>query len=279
MADTRKAVLAGRDIDDMTDRMSKLAQDIKELSEEIEKLLAEHKKVKEELDAATKIREDENAAWKITDKDDEDAAITVANARDVLKNFYKDNGLVFAQKQQQPSTVAGEAPPPPPPTWEGDYGGKTGESQGIVALMDMVHADMVKDRATAKAEEDESQKDYDAFKKKSEDEMKALMDEKNEKDGIKGRKETRLQQTKKSRGTKKGDLDGLLEKMSKISPNCEYFTVNYPLRLKNRQIELDGLEKAKAILQGGTFSSGPDPNREIKPGDAASANFLQIRRA
>jgi len=279
MADTRKAVLAGRDIDDMTDRMSKLAQDIKELSEEIEKLLAEHKKVKEELDAATKIREDENAAWKITDKDDEDAAITVANARDVLKNFYKDNGLVFAQKEKQPSTVAGEAPPPPPPTWEGDYGGKTGESQGIVALMDMVHADMVKDRATAKAEEDESQKDYDAFKKKSEDEMKALMDEKNEKDGIKGRKETRLQQTKKSRATKKGDLDGLLEKMEKISPNCEYFTVNYPLRLKNRQIELDGLEKAKAILQGGTFSSGPDPNREIKPGDAASANFLQIRRA
>ena len=36
---------------------------------------------------------------------------------------------------------AGEAPPPPPATFEGDYGGKTGESQGIVAIMEMVAAD------------------------------------------------------------------------------------------------------------------------------------------
>ena len=26
---------------------------------------------------------------------------------------------------------------------------------------------------------------------------------------------------------------------------CVFFTVNYPLRLKNRQIEMDGLKKAK----------------------------------
>merc|ERR1719498_344772 len=253
--------------------MTQLAADIKKLSEEIDQLLAEHKKVKEELAAATKIREDENAAWKVTDKDDEDAASTVANAKDVIQKFYKDN-FALVQKAKQPAVAAGQAPPPPPPTWEGGYGGKQGESQGIVALLDMVHADMVKDRATAKAEEDESQKEYDSFKKKSEDEMKSLMAEKNSKDEIKGKKETQLSNTKKSRRTKKGDLDGLLDKMKKISPNCEYFTVNYPLLLKNRQIELDGLNKAKAILQGGTFNAGPDPSREIKPGDA----FLQIRR-
>merc|ERR1719440_832805 len=108
--------------------------------------------------------------------------------------------------------------------------------------------------------------------------MKDLMGEKNKKDKIKGKKESELQDTKKARGTKKGELDGVMEKMEKINPNCEYFEVNYPLRLKNRQIELDGLEKAKAILKGGTFNAGPDPNREIKPGDAASANFLQINR-
>merc|ERR1719265_3013311 len=104
------------------------------------------------------------------------------------------------------------------------------------------------------------------------------MSSKNAKDKSKGQKETKLQSTKKSRGTKKGDLDALMKKMEAINPNCEYFEVNYPLRVKNRQIELDGLEKAKAILNGGTFNAGPDPNREIKPGDAASANLLQIGR-
>jgi len=276
MDDTRKAVLAGRAIDEMTDKMTQLAQEIKVLGEEIEKLLAEHKKVKEELDAATKIRKDENAAWKITNKEDEEAAATVKSASAVIKKFYADNNLVLAQKGQQPEVTAGEAPPPPPATWEGGYGGKTGESMGIVSMLDMIHEDIIKDQTTAKAEEDASQKEYDTFKKESEDQMKDLMDDKNAKDGTKGKKEGELEDTKKSRGTKKGDLDALMEKMEKINPNCEYFMVNYPLRLKNRQIELDGLEKAKAILQGGVFDKGPDPSREIKPGDAA--NFLQIRR-
>ena len=47
-------------------------------------------------------------------------------------------------------------------------------------------------------------------------------------------------------------LDNLLEKIEKINPNCEYYEVNYPMRTKNRQIEIDGLNKAKAILQGCT---------------------------
>ena len=55
------------------------------------------------------------------------------------------------QKSKQPVTGmdAGDAPPPPPPTWEGGYGGKTGESQGIVAIMEMVYEDIVKDRKDA----------------------------------------------------------------------------------------------------------------------------------
>jgi len=44
-----------------------------------------------------------------------------------------------------------------------------------------------------------------------------------------------------------------MKKMKDIAPDCEYYTVNFKLRLKNRQIEADGLNKAKAILQGGSF--------------------------
>merc|ERR1719331_3191760 len=223
MEDTRDAIVYSRTIDEQTDKITHLTEVIAECEKTIEELIAESKKTKEELDKASRIRKDENTAWAQTDKDDKAAAETVASAKQVLEGFYKDNGLVFAQKATQPveGMAAGEAPPPPPPTWEGDYGGKTGESQGIVAIMEMVHEDIKKDRADAKADEDASEKDYDTFKKKSEDEMKALMDEKNEKDGIKDRKETRLQQTKKSRATKKGELDSLLEKIKDINPNCE----------------------------------------------------------
>merc|ERR1719215_2358954 len=88
-----------------------------------------------------------------------------------------------------------------------------------------------------------------------------------------GEAQTTKSDTEKMRDTKKGELDAVLEKISDINPNCEYFEVNYPMRTKNRQIEIDGLQKAKAILEGGVFDEAPDPNREIKPGDA----FLQKR--
>jgi len=276
MENTRDAIVASREIDDMTDLVNKLTAKIEECEKTIEELVAEHKKTKEELAKATQMREDENTAWKVTDKDDKEAAATVQSAKEVLENFYRQNGLVFAQKAKQPVSgmAAGDAPPPPPPTWEGDYGGKTGESMGIVAIMEMVKEDIEKDRADAKSDEDNSQKEYDSFKEDSEAKMKELKAEKGATEKAKGNAETKRANTKKSRDTKKGELDSTLENIASINPNCEYFEVNYPMRRSNRQIEIDGLNKAKAILEGGVFDEGPDPNREIKPGDA----FLQKRQ-
>merc|ERR1719388_716521 len=108
MTDTRKAVLASRDMDDLTDTINKLAADIAQLGKECEDLMAEKKQVKEELDEATKNRKAEHAAWKITDSDDEKAAETVADANKVLEGFYADNNLMLVQKKQ-PQSVAGEA--------------------------------------------------------------------------------------------------------------------------------------------------------------------------
>merc|ERR1719359_2327704 len=99
------------------------------------------------------------------------AAATVNQAKDVLASFYKDNGLVFVQKA--PAVEAGEAPPPPPSTWDDSYGGKTGESQGIVAILSMIHEDIVKDQKKAKAEEDEAQTNFEKFEKDSNAEIKS----------------------------------------------------------------------------------------------------------
>merc|ERR1719281_792203 len=168
MKDTRDAIVAGREVDELTDKITHQAAVTAQCEKTIAQLQADWNATKDELDKAQRMRNDENTAWQATDKDDKLAAETVQSARDVLANFYKDNNLNLLQKKEvkQPVTgmEAGAAPPPPPPTWDGGYGGKTGESQGIVAIMEMVHADIVKDRADAKADEDASQKEYDNFK-------------------------------------------------------------------------------------------------------------------
>jgi len=273
MANSKKAIDAGREIDDNTDKITRLSEEISKLAKEIADLKAEHDKVKEELKKASDIRKNENAAWKVTDKDDTDAAATVASAKKVIEDFYKDNKVVFTQKAAQPATSAGEAPPPPPATWGSEGQLKEGESTGIVSMLEMVHEDILKDKATAKSEEDQSQSEFNKFKAASNKQMRELNSDKNARSATKGKKETERTNTEKARGIKKGELDSTMKLMKSINPNCEYYEVNYPLRRDNRQLELDGLEKATAILNGGTFDKGPDANREIKPGDS----FLQKR--
>lgn len=252
--DTRDALLAGREIDDNTDAIAKLEGEIKDHSQEIKKILDEKAQVKKELDEADKIRKEENKAFQVTDKEDQEAAETVKSAKDVLQKFYKESfKLLQTQQGRKPAVAAGEAPPPPPATWDGGYGGKKGESTGIISILEMVHADILKDKVKAKAEEDKAQKEFDAFKKGSEKQMQDLQEEADKQSGIKGEKETKRTDTIKERSTKKGEYDAVMKKMEDIAPNCEYYTVNYKLRVANRQIEIDGLNKAKAILSGGSF--------------------------
>merc|ERR1719443_2000732 len=154
MDNTRKAIVNSREIDEKTDQITALTAHIKDCENTIKELQAEIKKTQDELKKARQVRKDENAEFKKTDADDKAAAETVKNAKDALASFYKKNGLNLLQKEAQPVSgmKAGEAPPPPPPTFEGGYGGKTGESQGIIAIMDMVREDILKDRADAKAD-------------------------------------------------------------------------------------------------------------------------------
>jgi len=273
MADTREAITSSRDIDDMTDAITSLSSRIADCEKKIEELIADKKANREELKKAQRMRDDENAAWKKTDADDKAAAETVANAKNVLEGFYKDNRLAFVQKQSQPVSgmEAGDAPPPPPATFGDAYGGKVGESQGIIAIMEMVEDDIKKDRADATADEDSSAKEFSEFKTDSDKTFKDLKQEQDATTKDMGNAETKKTQTERQRRTKKSALNNVLSKIESINPNCEYYEVNYPMRTSNRQIEVDGLNKAMAILQGGTFDAAPDPNREIKPGDA----FLQ----
>jgi len=232
----------------------------------------EIKDLNEELTQAGKDRKDANQAWQNTNKDDKAAAALVVSAKDVLAKFYKDNDLMFVQKKMDP-VVAGEAPPPPPSTWEGGYGGKTEEATGIVAILEMIHEDIEKDRAKAKSEEDEDQKAFDEFKKNTEEQVKALKKANSQLEGEKGGAEDDVGSNKKDRLASKGELDAVLKKISDATPGCDYLTINYEVRLKNRQIEIDGLVKAKAILEGGEFPSFLE-DRQTKSGDA----FLQRRK-
>jgi hypothetical protein len=265
--DTRLAILKSRAMDESTELIYKLMAEIEELKKEIEETEAEKKKTEEALAEATRIREDENAAWVASNKDDEDAHTTVQAARDVLSQFYAENNLMLVQKKKQPVIEAGKAPPPPPSTWDAPYGGKTEQASGIIAILEMLVEDIKADQAKAKKAEDLSQAEFDKFKEETEAQIAALAAEILRLQGVVAGKEEEIEQETSLRTASKAELASVMATIKDAEPGCDYFCIQYPLRLSNRQIEIDGLRKAKAILEGAAFDA-PDPNREIVPGDA-----------
>jgi len=252
--DTRTAIKAARTIDEKTDTITELKARIAEIVATVEENKAEIKSLQEQLLSASKQRADAHVVWQNNDRDDKAAAALVVKAKDVLANFYKDNELMLVQAKMDP-IVAGEAPPPPPSTWEDPYGGKTEEATGIVAILEMIHEDIQKDGAKAKSEEDADQKAFEEFEVNTNTQVQTLNDANSDLEGEKGDKEDDIATNKNDRKSEKLSLDAVLKKVSDATPGCDYLTLNYELRLKNRQIEIDGLVKAKAILQGGEFSS------------------------
>merc|ERR1719401_693128 len=136
----------------------------------------------------------------------------------------------------------------------------------------MIHEDILKDISKADAEEAAAAALYLKTKTALETEQGELNTAIDALKLAKGDKEQDVVDNTADRLTNKGSLEVVMAKIKAAEPGCDYFAINYPLRVQNRQIEVDGLLKAKAILQGGSFEAA-DPNRELKPGDAAS--FLQ----
>merc|ERR1719316_709438 len=140
--------------------------------------------------------------------------------------------LAQVRRVKQPFVEAGEAPTPPPSTWDGEYGGAKGESTGIIAIMTLIKEDIEKDIAKADKQQEDSVAAYD----------KLIADT----DAAIGAKE----QTK---ADLEGELASIMSYLKEIAPGCDFIAMNFKMRLTNRQLEKDGLLKAKAILQGAKF--------------------------
>jgi hypothetical protein len=263
--DTRESVLASRAIDEMSDKIEALKATIVELEGEIKAKQELMKESEEQLEEATRIRDDEHAAYLVASKEDADAASTVATAKEIISEFYSQNMMML--EKRQPAVVAGQAPPPPPTTWDAPYGGKTSESTGIVTLLTLIHEDITKDIAKADASETAAAKTFADLKVDLMNQISTLTDAVTDMQITVGDKTTDIETTKTERSTKKSELEAVMIEIKGAEPGCNFFTVHFDVRRTNRQIEVDGLLKAKAVLQGASF------------GAASGSSSLQVIKA
>merc|ERR1719181_1922480 len=262
MDNTQSAKVVSKEIDTNVETMDRLTEQIEAAMKTVEEIKEEIADLEQSKKDAGERRADENKEYVSAEADDTAAVGLVENAIGVLEKFYSENGLMLARtaahvrRVKQPFVEAGEAPTPPPSTgWskgEG-YGGAKGESTGIISIMTLIKQDIEKDIAKAKKEEEEAVASYEKLVEDIDASIGAKELTKADLEGTIAADEESRTAENSTKATNEGELASIMDFLKEIAPGCDFIAMNFKMRLTNRQIEKDGLLKAKAILEGAKF--------------------------
>jgi hypothetical protein len=212
--------------------------------------------IEEEVKNAKELRKEQNGEYTTSKADDETAVKLLDKAIAALAKFYTDNNLSnksFLQKSSK-HRGPGELPAPPPQTWDdANYGGAKGENEGATAIMELIKQDVQKDIRVAEEEETKAQEAHDKFLSESSeqvDDLNAQIDQATV-------QKTDAEDTIKSETADRTASQEVLKETEALvaaeKPACDFITGNFTTRKDNRAAEVDGLEKAKAVLSGAKF--------------------------
>jgi len=148
----------------------------------------------------------------------------------------------------------GVAKPAPPPEAPGAYKKKSGESGGVIAMIDLIVKDLDKEMTEAKTEEKDAQGDYETTMKdsasKRADDSKTLSD----KQGTLANLQSSLQANTEEKGSTQKELGATLQYINSLHAECDWLLQYFEVRRDARTSEIDALGKAKAVLSGADFS-------------------------
>lgn len=273
---TAKAIAAAREVDDESDKITAILEEQKELREGIEEADAQIKASALEVEKRRVLRRAEQLQYDKERTEDQEAIDIVTMAMETLRKFYVDNGLMASTGTASTGTASTALVQRhkhtegynPPDVWENNapgYMGKAEESDTILYMMEQIQTDIGGDMHRKKAIEDAAIASYEKFLHDSETMREALVTDKSTLEGNFATQVGLQKTTENGRDALQAVMNSEWKTIRELEPGCAYYTINYKMRIENRQIEVDGLNKAKTYLQGGAF----EENRELTVGDAS----------
>jgi len=144
--------------------------------------------------------------------------------------------------------------PPPPPEANLAYKKSGEESNGVIAMIDLLVADIDKENQIMEVDEKDAQADYETFmsdasEKRSLD-SKAITD----KEAAKAETETQLQTDTDTKKSKTIEAMETAKYIGGLHEECDWLLKYYDARKAARVGEIDALGKAKAVLSGADYS-------------------------
>jgi len=162
-------------------------------------------------------------------------------------------GIAFL-KMRNSDDASAVAPPPPPPEAPGAYKKKGQESGGVLAMMDMMKADLEKSIQEGEFAEKDAQAEYeqmvnDAAAKRAAD-TKSIA----EKESAKAEVEAEVIANEDKKKAEGEELMATKQYIAELHADCDWLIENYGARKEARANEVDALKKAKAVLSGADYS-------------------------
>jgi len=149
--------------------------------------------------------------------------------------------------------ASSDAPPPPPETF-GAYAKKAQESNGVIAMIDLLKKDLTTEIQEMEFEEKDAQADYEKLVTDSAVKRAADSNSIAEKSAAKADLEASLQKDAEEKKAKMAEAMANAEYTHNLHLECDWLIENFSLRAEMRAGEVDSLKKAKAILSGADYS-------------------------
>jgi len=241
------------DIERLDDRETELKATIQSIEGEI---LDTKNSMKESLD----MRNEEMATFKQALKDDTDAVQVIEMAIGALAKFYKKNKIPLGFVQQEPAYTVNEDQAPTT-SFDGEggaYGGRKGESGGIISIMEMIAEDTKNEIKTSTQDEADSQAAYEKNRGKMRKTLEAQEKSKTEGEKELATTQGKIADTEEAKSSAAADLAEEQALEGSLDTDCAWVETHFDSRREARKTEVDGLVEAKNFLGGAGIDADDD---------------------
>jgi len=235
-------------IEKAEDLLERLGNEAKELEAKVEKLEEEIKTTKTNIKELNQMRAKEDKEFMQAVEDDKNAIALLDKAIAALSKFSRNNKTPTMLVQS--GSAAAAEPQPELAFKDGNYGGRSGESNGIVAILSMLKEDFEQEIKAGRTGNSASginfMKDRGVLENGLENAEESLINTK------KNLADTnaKIADTEEHKGQKEKDLGVQEEIKETLKKNCAWVETHFDKREEARDAEIEGLIEAKHYLQG-----------------------------
>jgi septal ring factor EnvC (AmiA/AmiB activator) len=267
------------DISDLDKAIADAEEAIATLTSEISALEDGVKTLDKEVAEATSTRKEEHDDYVASSAQNANAKDLLNFAKNRLNKYYNPKlykpppKRVLSEEDQivvnmggtlaptnAPGGIAGtgiglmQAAPPPPPEANLAFKKSSGESNGVISMIDVLIGDLDKEMQTSEVTEKDAQADYEAYMADAADKRATDSKSITDKTAMKAETESQLQDDNDTKKSKSVSSMETAKYIGGLHADCDWLLKYYDARKAARTGEIASLNNAKAVLNGADYS-------------------------